>query len=151
MQQPRTALIKCIEEHQWLMISLPVLLHNIQGTIATKKWFAWPPKKHTVCLCAQACLTEHGLYSLPGSSVHGIFQARILEWLPFPSPGIFSTQESNPCLLYLLYWQADSFVSQVLTGFPTHTGCSKYISWMNIYIGWMCLVPLATPRGSAIP
>ena len=32
-------------------------------------------------------------YSLPGSSVHGVFQARILEWLPFPSedlpdPGI---------------------------------------------------------------
>ena len=25
--------------------------------------------------------------SWPGSSVHGIFQARILEWLPFPSPG----------------------------------------------------------------
>ena len=25
--------------------------------------------------------------SPPGSSVHGIFQARILEWLPFPSPG----------------------------------------------------------------
>ena len=25
--------------------------------------------------------------SLPGSTIHGIFQARILEWLPFPSPG----------------------------------------------------------------
>ena len=25
--------------------------------------------------------------SLPGSTTHGIFQARILEWLPFPSPG----------------------------------------------------------------
>ena len=25
--------------------------------------------------------------SLPGSSVHGILQARILEGLPFPSPG----------------------------------------------------------------
>ena len=25
--------------------------------------------------------------SLPGSSVHGIFQAKVLEWLPFPSPG----------------------------------------------------------------
>ena len=25
--------------------------------------------------------------SLPGTSVHGILQARILEWLPFPSPG----------------------------------------------------------------
>ena len=24
---------------------------------------------------------------LPASSVHGIFQARILEWLPFPPPG----------------------------------------------------------------
>ena len=25
--------------------------------------------------------------SLPGFSVHGILQARILEWVPFPSPG----------------------------------------------------------------
>ena len=25
--------------------------------------------------------------SLPGASVHGISQARILEWFPFPSPG----------------------------------------------------------------
>ena len=25
--------------------------------------------------------------SLPGSSVHGIFQARVLSGLPFPSPG----------------------------------------------------------------
>ena len=25
--------------------------------------------------------------SLPVSSVHGIFQGRILEWVPFPSPG----------------------------------------------------------------
>ena len=26
-------------------------------------------------------------YSPLGSSVHGILQARILEWVPFPSPG----------------------------------------------------------------
>ena len=26
-------------------------------------------------------------YSSQGSSVNGIFQARILEWLPFPPPG----------------------------------------------------------------
>ena len=32
-------------------------------------------------------LQPHGLYSLPGSSVHGILQERILEGLPFPSPG----------------------------------------------------------------
>ena len=25
--------------------------------------------------------------SPPGSPIHGIFQARVLEWVPFPSPG----------------------------------------------------------------
>ena len=27
--------------------------------------------------------------SSPDSSVHGVFQAKIFEWLPFPSPGIY--------------------------------------------------------------
>ena len=37
---------------------------------------------------AQSCLTLHDPMdgSLPGSFVHGILQARILEWLPLPSP-----------------------------------------------------------------
>ena len=44
--------------------------------------------------------------SLPGSSVHGILQARILEWVAISfSRGIFLTQGSN---LHLLHWQADS-------------------------------------------
>jgi len=34
-----------------------------------------------------------------GCIVHGILQARILEWVPFPFfRGIFPTQRSNPCL-----------------------------------------------------
>ena len=38
--------------------------------------------------------------SLSGSSVHGIFQARVLEWIAISfSKGIFPTQESNPGLL----------------------------------------------------
>ena len=37
--------------------------------------------------------------SLSGSSVHGILQARILEWVPIPfSRGFFPTQGSNPGL-----------------------------------------------------
>ena len=45
-------------------------------------------------------------YSLPGSSVHGIFQARILEWVAIPLlQGIFLTQGSN---FHFLHWQADS-------------------------------------------
>ena len=39
--------------------------------------------------------------SLPGSSAHGILQARILEWVAIPfSRGIFPTQGSNPGLLH---------------------------------------------------
>ena len=33
---------------------------------------------------------------LPGSSVHGIFQARILEWVPFPSPEDLPNPEIEP-------------------------------------------------------
>ena len=47
-------------------------------------------------------------YSSPGSSVHGILQARILEWVVMPLQGIFPTQGSNPHLLHLLHWQVGS-------------------------------------------
>ena len=43
--------------------------------------------------------------SLPASSVHGIFQARILEGVAISFSRIFPTQGSNPCLLH---WQGDS-------------------------------------------
>ena len=42
----------------------------------------------------------------PGSSVYGIFQARILGWVAI-SPGVFLTQGSKLCLLH---WQADSLL-----------------------------------------
>ena len=39
--------------------------------------------------------------SLPGSSVHGISQARVLEWVAISLlQGIFPTQGSNPGLLH---------------------------------------------------
>ena len=45
-------------------------------------------------------------YSPPGSSVHEILQARILEWAAIFFPqGIFLTQGLKP---RLLNWQADS-------------------------------------------
>ena len=47
-------------------------------------------------------LWPRGLYSPPGSSVHGILQARVLEWDAISSSrGIFL----NP---HLLHWQVDS-------------------------------------------
>ena len=39
-------------------------------------------------------------YSLPGFSVHGILQARILEWVTILLQGILPTQGSNPGLLH---------------------------------------------------
>ena len=49
--------------------------------------------------------------SPPGSSVHGILQARILVWAAMPfSRGIFQTQGSNPYLLCLLHWQVGSLL-----------------------------------------
>ena len=45
-------------------------------------------------LVARSCLTLHDPmdYSPPGSSVHGILQARTLEWVAMP----FSRQSSPP-------------------------------------------------------
>ena len=62
------------------------------------------------CLVIKSCLIlcDPMDYSPPGSSVHGISQARILSGLPFPPPGDFSDPGSNPCLLSLLHWQAES-------------------------------------------
>ena len=55
-----------------------------------------------VCvLVTQLCLTlwDPRDYSPPGSSVHGILQAKILEWVALPS-------SEDLHLLHLLHWQA---------------------------------------------
>ena len=62
------------------------------------------------CLVTKLCLTllwSCGLY-LPGSCDHGIVQVRTLEWVAFPSQGIFPSHVSSLHLLSLLHWQADS-------------------------------------------
>ena len=67
-----------------------------------------------LCVCDKSCLTlcDSMEYSLPDFSVHGIFQARILEWVVISSSRESSWpregQGSNSCLLHLLHWQADS-------------------------------------------
>ena len=53
-------------------------------------------------LVAQLCptLCDPMDCSPPGSSVHGILQARILEWVAVPFSRIFPNQGSNPGLLH---------------------------------------------------
>ena len=62
-------------------------------------------------LVAQLCptLCDSMDYSLPGSSAHGILQARILEWVAVsPSRGISTARRSNPrclhCRLLVYHW-----------------------------------------------
>ena len=74
--------------------------------------------KNTWCVCAHVCAKSlHSCPTLcdpmdcswPGSSVHGILQGRILEWVAMPSPrGSSWPQGSNQCLLGLLHWQVGS-------------------------------------------
>ena len=67
-----------------------------------------------VCvLVTQSCLTLCSSMdcSPPHSSVHGIFEARILEWVAFPSPGDLPDPGIEPGCPTL---QADSLLSEPL-------------------------------------
>ena len=73
-----------------------------------------------VCVCVCVCVCERVTQSCPtlsdpvdcsplGSSVHGVIQARIPEWVAFPSPGDLpdsGTEPRSPAL------QADSLLSE---------------------------------------
>ena len=94
---------KCSLTDAWIkkMMCVPmrthcgVLLSQKKDRIdATCSSMDGPRDQHTVCLVAQLCLTLCGSMncSLPGSSVHGIFQAKILKWVTiFLLHGIFPT------------------------------------------------------------
>ena len=58
-------------------------------------------------------------YSLPGSSVHGILQARILEWVVISS----SSRSSKP-----RDWIHSSYVSCITGGFFTHWASGKALA-----------------------
>ena len=65
--------------------------------------------------------------SPPGSSLHGISQARILKWVAFPSPGDLTSQGAN---LHLLNWQADSLPL-------SHQGSPLGKTYWRAYIKWV--------------
>ena len=68
------------------------------------------------CMHAQSCPTLCGPmnYSLPSFSVHGIFQARIQEWVAISFSKGSSWARGRTYLLNLLHWQADSLPAEPL-------------------------------------
>ena len=90
-----------VPQHGWLL-PLP-----LQGWLWAHKWWEelhrWVSQWCVCVLATQSCLTLCG--PIDGSplvsSVHGILQARILEWEAIPfSRGSFSWSGLNPGLLY---------------------------------------------------
>ena len=79
-----------------------------QGPSLAGSYFIFPSFPHQAWV-AQLCppLYDPMDCSLSGSLVHGIFQARILEWEDLLQ-GIFPTQRSNLHLQCLLRWQTNS-------------------------------------------
>ena len=81
------------------------------------------PRDNGACVLSPSVLSD-SLDSLLDSSVHGVFQVRILEWVAISSSrGIFQTQGSNSRLLHFLPWQAYSLSL-------SHLGCP---GWPNLY------------------
>ena len=100
----------------WLIEPQALISHWLPTSLATSNtfdgFFSCPEplnigvfKTHFFGCCT-ICLVCAVVSSCPpGSSVHGIFQARTLGWVTI---SYFPTQGSNPSLLHLLHWQAAS-------------------------------------------
>ena len=115
-------------------------------------WISWEIKTiqyiiilyyYKYCVCAQLCPTLCNPMdcSPPGSFVHGILQARILEWVAIScSRGSSLTQGSNPHLLCLLHWQANSLPLCHL-GSPLQVLCSIRITYFVLPSPWFPFSP----------
>ena len=84
-----------------------------------------------LCLVAQLCLTLCDLMdcSPTGFSVHGIFQARTLEWVAMSSPGDLPNPGIKPRSPAL---QADSLLSES-PGKPKTTGVGSLVLLQGIF------------------
>ena len=100
------------------------------------------------CMCAKSfhsCLMLHNPVdcSLPGSSVHGILQVRILEWVAMSSSRGSSQPKDGAVSLCLLNWQVGSLLL-VLPGkplldyksllFPRKHICEMYLQSTSRYL-----------------
>ena len=109
-----------------------------------------------VCMCFQSCptLCNPMDYHLPGSSVHGIIQARILQWVTMsfsqdlPDPGI---EPTSPALAGRFF--AKTHLGSVLSSllfYPWEEGEIESGSRRMEPIVEMVLLPTCPPTGSAL-
>ena len=85
-------------------VPCPVSPH-IMSTHTRQLHVAWASSRYGHTMSLQSCST---LCNPPGSSVHGILQARILEWVAISSSRKYSQPRDQICVSCLLHWQGDS-------------------------------------------
>ena len=88
--------------------------------------------------CPTLCFSMN--CSLPGSSVHGLLQARILEWVAMPSSRVSSWLGGSN--LVLLHWQVGS-LPPCDQGSPSleNKDCWKYVMNSPTLGGWVLSPP----------
>ena len=117
--------LTCVILNKSLNLSVPV--PYLQNGNNNGAYFR--DRKNWSCSVVSDSLWPHGL--LPGSSIHGIFQARVLEWLPFPSPGDLpnpGTEPGSPTL------HEDALLSETPGKWPTSEGGCKLLTMCLVHI-----------------
>ena len=110
------------------VLVLPLSLWGLLGSYLTSPW---------LCVRVQSCLTlcDPLACSSPGSSVHGIPQARILEWVAFP----FSRGFSCPRDGTHVFW-VSCIGRQILYHCASWEACLRYYILFNTEVDaifWM--------------
>ena len=96
-------------------------ISGVEKMVLSDSWMIWISNIGsiaTTCTCVHAKLLSRvqvcatlWTSSLAGSSVHGILQSRILEWVATPSSrGIFPSRDRTHVSHSLLHWQAHSLL-----------------------------------------
>ena len=105
-----------------LVKNMPAMLETWLPSLGCKDPLEKREAAHSSILASRIpqTLCDPMSYSPPGSSVRGIFQARITGvGCHFLLQGVYLTQGANPCLLHLLHWQVNSLP---LSHFGGHRG-----------------------------
>ena len=87
----------CSHEIKRCLIFERKAMINLEGVLKSRD-ITLPSKVCVHAKSLQSCpaLCNSVDYSLLGSSLHGILQARTLEWVAFPSPGALPNPEIKP-------------------------------------------------------
>ena len=104
MASPTQWTLVWVDSRNWWWTGRPGMLRFMGSQKVGYDWATelnWWLIVFNIQLCRTLCDTIY--YSLPGSSLHGIFLARMLEWVAISFSRGFPTQDLNPHLLRLLH------------------------------------------------